>query len=126
MSNSIRARRSISLRLFSVISRWKRLVLDVSGLKPKDAGRTMTMDEGSCWLTFVVYISRGCAPGRELSDGDRIRFELEVQNSVSVTQFLPRSPSLISPESRRLFDVFFDVFEKHYGFAPIHNPVVVG
>ena len=23
----------------------------------------------------------------ELSDGDRIRFELEVQNSVSVTQF---------------------------------------
>ena len=57
MSNSIRARRSISLRLFSVISRWKRIVFEVSGLNPNDAGRTMTIDEGSCWLTFVVYIS---------------------------------------------------------------------
>jgi hypothetical protein len=28
---------------------------------------------------------------QELSDGDRIRFELEVQNSVSVTQFLERA-----------------------------------
>jgi hypothetical protein len=31
--------------------------------------------------------------GKELSDGDRIRFELEVQNSVSVTQFLPKDPT---------------------------------
>jgi hypothetical protein len=30
---------------------------------------------------------------KELSDGDRIRFELEVQNSVSVTQFLPKDPT---------------------------------
>ena len=29
----------------------------------------------------------------ELSDGDRIRFEFEVQNSVSVTQFLPKDPT---------------------------------
>ena len=28
---------------------------------------------------------------KELSDGDRIRFEIEVQNSVSVTQFIPNS-----------------------------------
>jgi len=28
-----------------------------------------------------------------LSDGDRIRFEFEVQNSVSVTQFRPKDPT---------------------------------
>src|SRR4029079_14260210 len=34
---------------------------------------------------------------KELSDGDRIRFEFEVQNSVSVTQFLPDPCSGIVP-----------------------------
>jgi hypothetical protein len=28
---------------------------------------------------------------KELSDGDRIRFEFEVQNSVPITQFLPQT-----------------------------------
>jgi hypothetical protein len=32
---------------------------------------------------------------KELSDGDRIRFEFEVQNSVSVTQFLPKDPTTV-------------------------------
>jgi hypothetical protein len=44
-----------------------------------------------------VPISRSEVFGKELSDGDRILFEFEVQNSVSVTQFLPKDPTTRSP-----------------------------
>jgi hypothetical protein len=39
-------------------------------------------------------MSRQIAFWKKLRDGDRIRFELEVQNSVSVPQFLPKDHGL--------------------------------